>query len=63
MEGISTVTISKDGSTVTIDNSGYVGTICSDITNMLAESLGEVTAETYKEEYYATVDNCIDCSR
>ena len=50
------VKISKDGKQVEIDNIGFSGSACEDLTRAVASSIGNIEEQKMKPEYYETND-------
>lgn len=50
------VNISKDGKSVEIDNIGFSGSSCEDLTKAVASSIGAIEEQKLKPEYYETND-------
>lgn len=56
------VNISRDGKIVTIDNMGFTGTSCEDISHVIASSIGDVIDSKNKPEYYEVIEECETCN-
>lgn len=50
------VRINKDGSNVEIDNIGFSGSSCEDLTKAVSSSIGSIEEIKTKPEYYETND-------
>lgn len=58
------IEISPDGSSIKVDaGEGFVGTECHDFAKSLADSLGKIEEEEFKEAYYQTQEQPIKIGR
>lgn len=55
------IVISPDGSKVTTDVEGVIGSSCEELTKNLFETLGEVVENTKKPDFYLEEEACINC--